>query len=97
MANFTWANPAGGDWGTDTNWNPVGIPGNGANIMLPTLAGAYTSTDNLSFIDDINLSIGNSVTLIIAEGDTGVENIMHSAPARSSRRKGPRSYPSATV
>ena len=75
MANFTWVNPAGGDWGTDTNWNPVGIPGNGANITLPTLAGAYTSTDNLAFIDDINLSIGNSVTLIIAEGDTGVENI----------------------
>ena len=75
MANFTWTNPAGGDWGTDTNWNPVGIPGNGANITLPTLAGAYTSTDNLAFIDDINLSIGNSVTLIIAEGDTGVENI----------------------
>ena len=43
--------------------------------MLPTLAGAYTSTDNLAFIDGINLSIGNSVTLIIAEGDTGVENI----------------------
>ena len=43
--------------------------------MLPTLAGAYTSTDNLAFIDDINLSIGNSVTLVIAEGDTGVENI----------------------
>ena len=75
MANFTWTNAAGGDWSTDSNWNPVGIPGNGANIMLPTLAGAYTSTDNLAFIDDINLSIGNSVTLIIAEGDTGVENI----------------------
>ena len=36
----------------------------------------------------INLSIGNSVTLIIAEGDTGVENInAFPAPARSSRRK----------
>ena len=75
MANFTWTNAAGGNWSTDSNWNPVGIPGNGANIMLPTLAGAYTSTDNLAFIDDINLSIGNSVTLVIAEGDTGVENI----------------------
>jgi hypothetical protein len=75
MADFTWTNAAGGNWSTDTNWNPVGIPGNGANIVLPTLAGAYTSTDNLAFIDDINLSIGDSVTLIIAEGDTGVENI----------------------
>ena len=75
MADFTWTNAAGGNWSTDTNWNPVGIPGNGANIVLPTLTGAYTSTDNLAFIDDINLSLGNSVTLIIAEGDTGVENI----------------------
>ena len=75
MANFTWTNAAGGNWSTESNWNPVGLPGNGANIMLPTLAGAYTSVDNLAFIDDINLSIGNSVTLIIAEGDTGVENI----------------------
>ena len=53
MANFTWTNPAGGDWSTESNWNPAGIPGNGANIMLPTLAGAYTSVDNLAFIDDI--------------------------------------------
>ena len=75
MANFTWTNAAGGNWSTESNWNPVGLPGNGANIMLPTLAGAYTSVDNLAFIDDINLSIGNSVTLIIAQGDTGVENI----------------------
>ena len=75
MANFTWTNAAGGDWSTDSNWNPVGLPGNGDNIVLPTLAGAYTSIDNLSFIDGINLSIGNSVTLIVAEGDTGVENI----------------------
>ena len=75
MANFTWTNAAGGDWSTASNWNPAGIPGNGANIMLPTLAGAYTSIDNLAFIDNINLSIGNSVTVIIAEGDTGVENI----------------------
>ena len=75
MANFTWTNAAGGDWSTDSNWNPEAVPGNGANIVLPTLAGAYTSIDNIAFIDGINLSIGNSVTLIVAEGDTGVENI----------------------
>ena len=43
--------------------------------MLPTLAAAYTSIDDIAFIDGINLSIGNSVTLIVAEGDTSVENI----------------------
>ena len=75
MANFTWTNAAGGNWGTGSNWNPAGPPGNGDNIVLPTLAGAYTSVDNIPFIDGINLSIGNSVTLIIAAGDTSVENI----------------------
>ena len=75
MANFTWTNAAGGNWSIGANWDPGTVPGNGANIVLPTLAGAYTSIDDLPFIDGINLSIGNSVTLIIAEGDTGVENI----------------------
>ena len=75
MANFTWTNAAGGNWSTASNWNPAGPPGNGDNIILPTLTGAYTSVDDFAFIDSINLSIGNSVTLIIAEGDTGVENI----------------------
>ena len=43
--------------------------------MLPTLGGAYISVDNLAFIDGINLSLGDFVTLIIAEGDTSVDNI----------------------
>ena len=75
MANFTWTNAAGGDWSTASNWDTGAVPPDGANIVLPTLAGAYTSVDNLAFIDGINLSIGNSVTLIIAEGDTSVDNI----------------------
>ena len=75
MANFTWTNAAGGNWSTASNWNPAGPPGNGDNIVLQTLGGAYTSIDNIPFIDGINLSIGNSVTLILAEGDTSVENI----------------------
>ena len=75
MTNFTWTNAAGGNWSTGSNWDTGAVPGNGANIVLPTLAGAYTSIDDISFIDDINLSIGNSVTLIVAEGDTSVENI----------------------
>jgi hypothetical protein len=75
VANFTWTNAAGGDWSTASNWNPAGPPGNGDNIVLPTLAGAYTSIDDIPVIDGINLSLGNSVTFIVAEGDTGVEDI----------------------
>ena len=75
MANFTWTNAAGGDWSTASNWDTGTIPANGDNIVLQTLAGAYTSIDNIPFIEGINLSIGNNVTLIVGEGDTGVENI----------------------
>ena len=75
MANFTWTNAAGGNWSTGSNWDPATVPADGDNIVLPTLAGAYTTVDNIPFIDGINLSIGNSVTLIVGEGDTGVENI----------------------
>jgi Hint domain len=75
MANFTWTNPIGGNWASPVNWDTGEVPGDGDNIVLPTLAGAYTSVDDLPFIDGINLSIGNFVTLIIAEGDTSVENI----------------------
>ena len=75
MANLTWTNPFGGNWASPVNWNPGEVPEDGDNIVLPTLTGAYTSVDDLPFIDGINLSIGDSVTLIIAEGDTSVENI----------------------
>ena len=75
MANFTWKNVVGGNWSVGANWDTGTVPPNGANIVLPTLATAYTSTDDIPFIDGLNLSIGNSVTLIVGEGDTGVENI----------------------
>jgi hypothetical protein len=75
MANFTWTNAAGGDWSVPSNWDAGAVPDSGANIVLPTLATAYTSIDDIPFIDGLNLSLGNSVTLIIAEGETSVENI----------------------
>jgi hypothetical protein len=47
MANFTWTNAAGGNWDTESNWNPVGIPGTGANVVLPTLAGAKQKVERI--------------------------------------------------
>jgi hypothetical protein len=75
MANFTWTNAAGGDWSTASNWDADAIPGDGENVVLPTLATAYTSIDDIPLIEGITLSIGDNVTLIVAEGDTNVENI----------------------
>jgi hypothetical protein len=43
--------------------------------VLPTLSTAYTSVDDISSISNLNLSIGNNVSLIVALGDTSVDNI----------------------
>jgi hypothetical protein len=69
--------PYAGDynWNTSVNWDSGTIPATGANLVLPTLSAAYTSVDDIPFIDDITLSIGNSVTFIVAASETGVENI----------------------
>ena len=69
--------PYAGDynWNTGFNWDTGTIPANGANLVLPTLSAAYTSIDDIPFIDGITLSIGNSVTLIVAQGETDVQNM----------------------
>ena len=63
------------NWNTGLNWDSGTVPTDGANLVLPTLSVAYTSVDDIPFIQGLNLSIGNNVTLIIALGDTSVENI----------------------
>ncbi len=40
-ADYAWNNAAGGDWSTNTNWSPTGIPGAGDNATV-ALAGTYT-------------------------------------------------------
>ena len=57
MPNATWTNATGGNWSDKSNWNPTAVPMNRDNIVLPTLAGAYTTVDDIPFIDGINLSI----------------------------------------
>ncbi len=63
------------NWNTGLNWDSNTIPTDGANLVLPTLSGAYTSVDDIPSISGVTLSLGNSVTLIVALGDTSVENI----------------------
>ena len=69
--------PYSGDynWNTTLNWDTGTVPTNGANVVLPTLSAAYTSVDDISAISGLTLSIGANVSLIVALGDTSVENI----------------------
>ena len=63
------------NWNTGLNWDTGTVPTDGANVVLPTLSAAYTSVDDINAISGLNLSIGDNVSLIIALGDTSVENI----------------------
>ncbi len=63
------------NWNTGLNWDTGTVPTDGANVVLPTLSAAYTSVDDIPAISGLNLSIGDNVSLIVALGDTGVENI----------------------
>jgi hypothetical protein len=63
------------NWNTGLNWDTGAVPTDGANVVLPTLSAAYTSVDDIPAISGLNLSIGDNVSLIIALGDTSVENI----------------------
>ena len=63
------------NWNTGVNWDTGTVPTDGANIVLPTLSAAYTSVDDIHSISGLNLSIGDNVSLIVALGDTSVENI----------------------
>lgn len=48
--NYIWNNPAGGDFGTSTNWTPNAIPGAADTVAwsasTPVLSGAVTSSQN---------------------------------------------------
>ena len=63
------------NWNTGLNWDTGTVPTDGANLVLPTLSAAYTSVDDIAAISGLNLSIGDNVSLIVALGDTSVENI----------------------
>jgi autotransporter passenger strand-loop-strand repeat protein len=60
------------NWNTGSNWDTASIPGDGASLILPTGAFAYTSVDDIPSLQNINLTLGNNVTLIVGLGDNVV-------------------------
>lgn len=65
---------AGGyNWNSAANWVGGVIPGDNSQLVLPN--GPYTSVDDIPSIFVGTLQIGNNVTLIIAPGDSTIQNI----------------------
>lgn len=62
LAALTWTGTTDANWGTNTNWNPNGVPGTGDSLTFPAAAANLTNTDNLT-----GLSV-NSLTFSGASG-----------------------------
>ncbi len=67
-ADISWNNPAGGSWGTASNWNPAMVPG-AADTALITLAGTYTVT----------LNVSATVASLTLGGATGTQTLSNTA------------------
>ncbi len=61
-AQSTWTNLAGGDWNTDANWSPIGVPGDTTNAFLTNLVAAYVVNYNAPMVapDIASLLMTNS-------------------------------------
>jgi hypothetical protein len=82
----SWDNPAGGDWGVTTNWNPAGAPSApvfnlnssgyttsiSTNYSLPSaLSGTTVQTDNVTLDLNGNTLTTPSLNVANAAGETG--------------------------
>ena len=45
---LTWAGPADGVWSNENNWNPVGVPSNGDQLVFDSTAGEISSVNDIS-------------------------------------------------
>jgi hypothetical protein len=65
---ISWNNAAGGNWNTDSNWNPAQVPGASDDVLI-TLAGTYTVT----------LDVSPTVASLSLGGSTGVQTLSASS------------------
>ena len=63
---FAWADGAGGDWNTASNWTPTGVPAAGDTALITT-AGTYTVTSSQANSAAI-LEMAKTATLAITGG-----------------------------
>ena len=61
----TWDGSSSGNWGTAANWSPSSVPVNGDDLIFPSLASRYTTTNDLSNLrlNSITFNTGNDYTL----------------------------------
>src|SRR5712692_6420616 len=75
-APVSWINPAGGDWGTASNWSTGAVPGTADDVTI-NLSGNVTVTHSANVTDTIH-SLVNSDTLQIAVGIVNVATFQNS-------------------
>jgi fibronectin-binding autotransporter adhesin len=72
---FTWTGTAGtSDWGTCTNWNPVGIPGSDGSITV-NLAGAIIALNGNQSVTNVTLGDAGTDVMTIQQGSSGTLTI----------------------
>ncbi len=70
----TWVGGTSTDWNTAANWNPVGVPGAGDDVTIPTgsTRQPFISTTSNTFALANNVSIQSGETLTLGQGGTFV-------------------------
>src|SRR5688572_19442426 len=92
LAQFTWNNPAGGNWSVGENWVGGAAPAPGATTILifgspATAASSYTATNNIGTVPfDLNAltfngDAGTLVTINAADNLVNGLNFLGDAPA----------------
>src|SRR5438445_7263480 len=62
-ATITWVNPAGGDWGTPSNWSGGTVPGAADDAVINLGANDFTVTHSAGFDRVWRLTCQASLTL----------------------------------
>ncbi len=57
--NFSWSNPAGGNFGVETNWDPQGVPTHDGQTSDTAIFGLVTDPND-GFVNDFDVSATNA-------------------------------------
>gem|GEM_PF-1759494 len=62
VSSITWTGATNTDWGTATNWSPVGVPADNSNITIPSTTTNKPSLISNSYAIVDTLTLGGTIT-----------------------------------